>query len=245
MDERQLRESARSETCFIFGSGQSLDEITAAEWQAISRHTTIGFNYFSRSRFVRVDFHLVAEMACPDVFNPSVWRPVVEEYGRLIEENPFYSDTVLGLQEGLRALQANRLASSGAIRSGRKMFRFRRIARGVQRPPTSSLSEGLVHGAGTLVDCVNLAFILGFREIVLAGVDLYDRRVFSAPEEGPSSSSGSPLAADPDQPHLTADAIVDYLGSWGPQLASRGVRVCVYNPRSLLARVLPIKDRVS
>ena len=245
LHEGQLREMLRSETCFIFGSGQSLDEITAAEWLAISRHNTIGFNYFSRARFIRVDFHVVGEMASPDIFAPSIWRPVVQEYARLIEENPFYSETVLGLQEGLRALQSNRLASSKAIRPGRKMFRYRRIARGELRPPSSSLSEGLVHGAGTLVGCVNLAVILGFREIVLAGVDLYDRRVFSHSEDRSALRSGPPPVEDADKPHLTADAMVDYLGHWGPALAARGVTLSVYNPRSLLSRVLPVKARIA
>ena len=157
--ESELRDSLRSETCFIFGSGQSLDEITAKEWRAISQHNTIGFNYFIRARFVRVDFHVVGEMSSSDDLTPAVWRPVVEEYARLIEENPFYQQTVLGLQEGLAGLQSNRLAASGGIRPGRRVFRYRRIARGQLRPPSTSLSEGLVHGAGTLVDCVNLAVL--------------------------------------------------------------------------------------
>lgn len=236
-----MRNLLRSETCFILGSGKSLDEIAANEWQKISLHNTIAFNYFIRARFIRVDFHLVGEMACPDDLAPRVWRPVVEEYARCIEENPFYSETVLGLQEGLRALQSNRLASSQTLRRGRRVFRYRRIARGERRPPTTALSDGLVHGAGTLVDCVNLAVVLGFREIVLAGVDLYDRRVFSA--VGGATPDGRPAAVE-DRRHATADAMVDYLGYWGPLLLARGITLSVYNPRSLLSRVLPVKARL-
>lgn len=241
LDEPQLRGLVRSATCFILGSGKSLDEIAAPEWQEISLHNTIAFNYFIRARFVRVDFHLVGEMACPDDLAPRVWRPVVEEYARLIEENPFYSETVLGLQEGLRAVQSNRLVSSPTLHSGRRVFRYRRIARGERCPPTTSLSSGLVHGAGTLVDCVNLAVVLGFREIVLAGVDLYDRRVFSSTEA--ASPAGRPDAVE-NRRHATADAMVDYLGYWAPLLAARGVTLSVYNPRSLLSRVLPVKARL-
>lgn len=244
LDENQLRASLTSPTCFVFGSGSSLDDITAQEWEAIARHHTIGFNYFIRARLVRVDFHVVGEMASSDDLDPAVWRPVVAEYAESIEGNPFYAHTILGLQEGLRALQSNRLVSSGAIPPGRKVFRFRRLARGVLRPPASSLSEGLVHGAGTLVDCINLAVILGFREIVLAGIDLYDRRVFSRVEAGLDALPGwrSPSAAD--LPHLTAEAMVHYIGYWAPLLAARGVTLSVYNPRSLLTRVIPVKARL-
>jgi len=254
LDESQLRRRSRSETCFIFGSGQSLDEITAAEWQAISRHNTMAFNYFMRSRFVRVDIHLVGEIVSPDGAAPSVWRPFIREYGTLIEENPFYADTILGVQEGLRAYQSNRLVSSGVLRPGRELFRYRRIGRGEQRAPSAALSDGLVHGAGTLVGCVNLAVILGFREIVLAGVDLYDRRYFGGHTELSmySASDSDALAAtdrfdqgQSEAPHLTANTMVRYLDDWRSRLAARGTTLSVYNPRSLLAQVLPVKDRVA
>lgn len=244
LDETQLRGLVRSNTCFIFGSGRSLDQITPPEWEAISSHNTIAFNYFSVSRFVRVDVHMVGEMVCPDPVNPAIWRPVVQEYGRLIEENPFYADTVLGLQEGLRALQSNRLVASGAIRSGRRVFRYRRIARGLQRPPSHSLRDGLVHGAGTLVGCINLAVILGFKDIVLAGVDLYDGHLFANSETGAVSRWESSNTGEADKPHLTAHTMVNYLGPWGRLLSEQGVTLSVYNARSLLAQVLPVKARL-
>lgn len=244
LDESGMRALLRSDTCFILGSGRSLDDITPAEWHAIGQHNTIGFNYFIRSRFVRVDFHLVGEMASSDDLRPSVWRPAVEEYARLIEDNPFYSDTVLGLQEGLRALQSNRLSACRAIRPGRKVFRYRRIARGRLRPPTSSLSEGLVHGAGTLVACINLAVILGFREIVLAGIDLRDRRRFSLAEPQ-SPAAALSQRAEQSLPHATANDMVSYLSDWGPRLSFRGIDLSVYNPNSLLAQVLPVRKRLA
>jgi len=243
LDESQLRALSRSDTCFIFGSGRSLDDISPGEWEAIAQHNTVGFNYFIRSSFVRVDFHVVGEMASSDDLRPSVWRPVVAEYARLIDENPFYANTVLGLQEGLRALQSNRLSASPSLRPGRRVFRYRRIARGVLAPPTSSLSEGLVHGAGTLVGCINLAVILGFREIVLAGIDLYDRRRFSLAEN--PTPTGPFAGAGQDLPHATASEMVKHLSDWGPRLLARGITLSVYNPHSLLAQVLPIKRRLA
>lgn len=244
LGEQQLRDRVRSDTCFVMGSGQSLNEISAPEWARIARHNTIAFNYFIRARFVPVDFHLVGEMACDDDLDPSVWRPVVNEYARLVEENPFYSSTVLGLQEGLLAVQSNRLMASDALGSERKVFRYRRIAHGRMRPPSASLAEGLVHGAGSLVGCVNLASILGFREIVLAGVDLYDRRAFWHSGNLVPSGSDSSQGMEIHQRHATADAMVSYLGAWRPLLAARGVMLSVYNPRSLLARVLPVKPHL-
>jgi hypothetical protein len=39
--------------------------------------------------------------------------------------------------------------------------------------------------------------------------------------------------------------MVDYLSCWSALLASKGVTLSVYNPRSLLARVLPVKARMA
>ena len=43
--------------------------------------------------------------------------------------------------------------------------------------------DGLRHIAGTLSDAVNCAFCLGWRHIVLVGVDLYDSRYFYLPPD--------------------------------------------------------------
>jgi hypothetical protein len=40
------------------------------------------------------------------------------------------------------------------------------------------LYQDFVHIAGTLTDCAKFAYLLGWKNIVLAGVDLYDRGYF-------------------------------------------------------------------
>jgi hypothetical protein len=43
--------------------------------------------------------------------------------------------------------------------------------------------------------------------------------------------------------HPTASRIIPYLKGWGELLDAEGVRLMVYNPRSLLAEVLPVYQR--
>jgi hypothetical protein len=240
LDEDDLRRLRRSDVAFVFGSGASLTDLGDEEWRHFAAHDTIGFNYFVRQRRVRVDFHLVAEMATGDDMDRRQWEPAVREYGRLLVENPSYRTTVIGLQSGWAAWNANRLAALDVLPPGTRMFRYRRLARGADRAPTRSLAEGLVHGAGTLVECVNFAYVLGFRKIVLVGVDLYDSRYFwLPPEEGrPDLVDGHGLAQT--CPHPLSESMVRYLGRWGASLDREGVVLSVYNPRSLLASVLPV-----
>jgi hypothetical protein len=240
LDEAALRGTRRSDTAFLFGSGSSLNELTASDWEHVAAHDTIGFNYFSRQRFVRTDYHIVGEIATSGGYDRSLWMPGIDEYARLITENPFYANTIVGIQTGWTAYQSNRLMTNGRLGRGRRFFHYRRIARGVFRPPSRSLSEGLVHGAGSLVGCVNFAYVMGWRQIVIAGVDLYDSRYFWLPDDESRPDLTEHHGLDQTSPHPTGDTLVPYLGRWRELLEREGVRLSVYNPRSLLTRVLPV-----
>jgi hypothetical protein len=240
LTEADLRDARRSETAFVFGSGYSLNEITPGEWAEIGRHATIGFNYFCRQRFVRTDYHLVGEVSWRSDHRAADWKPAIREYAALITDNPFYESTILGVQTGLRAISSNRLVAMDLLKPGSRIFHYRRIARGVYRPPSRSLSEGLVQGAGSLLPCVNFAYILGFKQIVLAGVDLYDARYFWLPADAVRADMAESHGTRPGQAHHAAERTVDYLGRWAALLEKEGVRLLVQNPRSLLARVLPV-----
>ena len=240
LDADALRATRRAETAFVFGCGASLNELTPAEWEHIAAGQTIGFNYFTRQRFVRADYHVVGEIASGDDLDRRRWVPAVEEYARLIAENPCCRDTVLLLQDGWSAHQSNRLLAAGQLPAGQRAFAYRRTGRGVYRPPNRALEQGLVHGAGSLCGVVNFAFAMGFRRIVLAGVDLYDSRYFWLPPEVAREDLVEFHGQTQADPHPVARNIVAYLGRWAQWLRGEGVELSVYNPRSLLAGPLPV-----
>lgn len=240
LDQLALSRSRRSNTVFVFGSGSSLNELGAAVWQHIARHDTFSVNYFVYQRFVRVDYHLIGELATGDDFDGRQWAPAVADYLARLAANPLFDNAILGLQQGWPALQSNRIVASGRLPPRARIFRYRRTARGVYRAPSESLSAGLVHGAGTMVACVNLAYLLGWTTIVLAGVDLYDTRYFWLPADATRVEGLTYNVRPPDEPHVQAEPLVGYFERWAPLLRSNGVRLTVLNPRSLLARVLPV-----
>jgi hypothetical protein len=241
LDEDALRATRRSDTLFIFGSGYSLNDVTAPEWRAIAQHDTLSFNYFPHQRFVRADYHLIGELVSGNDLRRREWEPALREYAALIAGNPFYERTVFLLQAGWSAYQSNRMVALGLLPPGSRIFRYRRTARGVYRPPSASFAAGLVHGAATLVGCVNFAVLMGWREIVLAGVDLYDSRYFwLLRDEARADMAG---LHPHDQPYPMVPPLVAHLASWVPLLAARGIRLSVYNPRSLLASVMPVFPR--
>ena len=229
LDEAGLRALRKSDTVFVFGSGGSLNEIAPAEWRAIEAHDTLGFNWFVNQRFVRCDFQVVREFGYE-----ADWRKDIRRYFDVVASNPCYDSTTFLVQSGFAATMGNRAIWLEMLPKKRPLFLFRSWRR---KHPSTSLAEGVTHTEGTLSDCINLAALLGWRHIVLCGVDLYNRQYFwlpsGEPRYGDTTTSGR---------HNTAigGGIVETVRDWREFYDSRGVSLYTYNPRSLLADVLPV-----
>jgi hypothetical protein len=230
LSESELVRTRRSDTAFVFGSGKSILEIDEDEWRQIASHDTVAFSHFHRQRFVRVDYHLVAELLD------------LEGTAASIRDNPRYSDTVFVVLKGWLAWRSNQLVGRRLLPSGARLFRVRRVGRGqLAAPPSRSFDDGLVHGVNSALDAANFAYLMGWRRIVIAGVDLYDKEYFWLPPgvTGPGEPPGSAAA----RRFPGADEIVSMFGLWKERMAADGVELEVHDPRSLLARVLPVASR--
>src|SRR5262249_50281167 len=136
----------------------------------------------------------------------------------------------------------NELIGRGLLRAGARVFRFRRTSRGAYAPP-SRTPRVLVHGYNSIFDATNLAVALGHRRIVLAGADYYNKEYFWLPP-GQTREDEKP-GIDAETLFTGSEHIVSMLGDWHDLLAPEGIELCVWNPRSLLARRLPVFDRAS
>jgi hypothetical protein len=226
LSEEELLATRTSDTAFVFGSGRSLLDIAADEWGRIARCNTISMREFPRQHWVRADYHVTGEV------------DFIDEYAQRLRENPLYAGTVFVVQGGWRAERGNELVGRRLLRQDAPLIRFRRLARGVVAPPSESLRRGLVHGFNSIFDATNLAVLLGFRRIVLAGVDLYDKGYFWLPP-GEGRTYEKP-GVRPDEQFGAAESIVRMMGDWCDLLTGRGVEIAVQNPNSLLARRLPV-----
>ena len=235
LTEDELRARRRGDTVFVFGSGASLNAISAEEWEAIARHDTFGFNWFVLQDFVRCDFHLIRQIA--DSNRRTVWEPQTREYFEALSSSPHYRDAVLLVQHELRARGVNLAFRLGVFPDTHPVFPFRTSR---ARLPAERFDEGLVHGSSTLLDAVNAASLIGWTSIVLVGVDLYDRRYFWLPEDETRALDRLRGASASDTHSQAATGLIETLGEWRTALRTRGVELSVYNPESLLARELPV-----
>jgi len=242
VEDAELRARRRSDTVFVFGSGASLNELDASDWAHIAEHDTLGFNWWVHQRFVRTDYHLVRGIADSDR-DPSVWRPQLEEYFRLIDRSPFFDEAVLLVHTGFRAITGNRAIGLRLIPERNPVFLWRTSIR--VGAPSRSFAEGLTHGQSTIQEAINAAFLLGWSRIVLAGVDLYDRRYFWLARDQTRELDRKRGANAADEHVQATMGLVRTLGAWREWLAGEGVELDVLNPRSLLADVLPVYGRLS
>jgi hypothetical protein len=226
LSEEELRATRRSDTAFVFGSGGSLRDIGDDEWRRIAECDVVGFSHFHRQQWVDVGYHLVAEIRSAD------------ETGALIAANPRYRDTIFLVMRGWVAEASNELVARRLLPRGARIFRWRRVARGLTVPPSDSLSRGLVHGSNTSLDVVNFALLMGWRRVVVAGVDLYDKEYFFLPP-GVARPDERPQFGVDSRFHQ-ADHVIEMFGLWRRWANERGIELSVYNPRSLLAEVLPV-----
>ncbi len=237
VSEDAVRQTRRSDTVFVFGSGASLNELSAGEWAHIAEHDTLGFNWWVHQRFVRTDYHLIRGIPDSDT-DQDVWRPQLQQYFDLLRGNPCFASTVYLVHSGFTAINGNRALGYGYLPAGSRVFLWRSSAR--VGPPSRSFADGLVHGQSTIQESINFAYLLGWKRIVLAGVDLYDRRYFWLPSDETRSVDERRGASASDVHVQATMGLVETIGHWREWLSGAGTGLEVYNPRSLLVDVLPV-----
>jgi hypothetical protein len=229
--EADLLGARKSDTVFVCGTGLSIASITSDEWERIGKHDVLSFRCFPKQSFVNVGFHVTGEI------------DDVDEYAKDINSNPLYDQALFLVQGGLRAHMGNRLIGGKKLRIGAPLFRFKRKARGVMAPLSKHFSDGVVHGFGSVCKAINVAYILGWKRIVLVGIDLYDHRHFYHPPDKLRDVEKAGIALD--DPYTTSTGIVELVGMWNEHLLKEGRGIFVYNPKSLLAARVPVFDWTS
>jgi hypothetical protein len=237
----EFRQRRTTPVIFIFGSGASLRDIPAEEWARIDRYETIGWRLFALQAYVHADFLLVREVGqVAHMLNTRAQKRDSEALANWIRQNDRLRETIIIVQAGWKAVAGNRFLGGRFAPSEHTYMRFRNGRRQSGALPAETFAEGITHGQGTLTDAMNIAYLGGWKHIVLIGVDLYNSAYFNVAPEAPNPDW---VYADsgPEQPHLTAQSgIVETVGAWAQWMSERGVQVSVYNPKSLLAEVIPV-----
>ena len=227
----------KSNTIFIFGSGWSINEITRKNWSQMSKHNTLSFNWFIYQSFINIDFHLIRGT----FYHVKKWDDALKVnqlYSDIISSNKFYSDTNFFIQEGKTALAGNMILGEKMLPHKYNISRFKTKSRVIHENPSENFYDGLVHGASTLVDTINLAILGGWKKIVLVGVDLYDTSYFWLKKNNIGHYTRND---NPKKIHSTAqNGVIEHITKWNEILKKQKKEIFVYNKYSLLAKNIKV-----
>lgn len=249
LSKAELLARKTSRRVFLFGSGYSLNSIPDAEWQSFQQDDSIGFSGSIYLRKLPLTYLLLRAWTETSA-GSLAWKQDAADVLGAIEDNPYLNDTAFVLPKGFTSIFTNRLTGHRLWNPRHPIYYF--LSDKVSRLPHRDLDGGLVHGLSTLCSAISLAVALGYDDIVLVGIDLYDSRYFWLPEDKTMGwseteqklvpSSHTVRGAEVTAVHNTVNnGIVRFVADWHRHLAdSHGVRFSVYNPKSLLAGAIPV-----
>jgi hypothetical protein len=243
LTDAEVCSSRSSDTLFILGSGPSVKLLTSEEINYMSGHDVMGFNWVCRNPRLKCHYYLIKEVVAdlPFAGHEALWDQELLHFAERLRqvETP---RTVYVVQKGWYSINGNRLLGLRALPNQSKIYHFTVKSRSRFSPPSEQLSDGLVHGNATLLECINFGYAGGWKHIVLVGIDLNDNRYFwDDKAEALFRAMHSPRP--PGNPHPTSVLLAEYLTNWKPYFEKKGISIEVYNPQSLLASVLPVFDR--
>jgi len=246
LSEKELRATKTSDTIVIFGCGYSLNYISDEEWDILSKFNTIGTNWFVNENFIRLDYQILSEVIGRAEANDrrAVKKKFAKWRSEIIKKHKA-NTIIIKIDQPDLALWANRMIADHVYPVGRKLFKYQEIRtkKNAFYPP-SDHPNILIQGPSSLSVSLNFAYAMNWKNIIFAGVDLYDRRYFWLSY---NQRRDIDFAADLplNHKHTTAPKIVPFIKKWLPYFEDKGVNLFTCNPKSLLTEIMPtinIKD---
>ena len=248
-DVEDIKRGRRKDTSFIMGSGYSINDITREEWQHfVDIGDILSFNYFFRGKFLPITYHICGEIGgAPNyglILINNKQRKNIKAYYEELFSNPYYKDTIYFLRYKIDFTKAPVPIALWALFflkafKNKQVCPYRIVTQKDAILEPSGNIYAISHCIATLSDAINISYILGYKKIVLVGVDLYDRRYFwlGRNETREGDLKRSKTYSDI---HTSADNMMRSIDVWNEYLIKKGVRLYIYNPHSLLNKTLPV-----
>ena len=248
LDKEEILTFKRSNTIFIFGSGYSLNNIKKKEWGVFEKNDTLGFNHFLKQNWISLSFHLLRGWSEGFVDSSAGYKSFTE-INRLISKNKFFKKTVFITQNEPSAIIGNTFINMQNFANYKKIYPYKTEKK--KNYPNYDNPHKFCHHNSTLFDALSFAYIMKWKKIVLVGVDLYDTRYFFLDNDKTlftdyktglqKASKYSDRNQRFDQNHSTFNKLfLEKIKLWKLKFKQEGINLYVYNPKSLLKKILPI-----
>ena len=184
---KKIKARKKSDTLFVLGSGASINEMQEEHWQQVREHDSVGFNFWlihpfvptyyfwempleDQRRDVFIDLLLRKQQAYRDTIfiGRRVWPTMVDKVQEILDLTPFL-DHYNALSIDLPP--KGNYSKAGFERSIKMLNQFGVIDLLLRK-------HLLFHRRGSLSDILAFALGMGYKKIVLCGVDLLSKDYF-------------------------------------------------------------------
>lgn len=196
--EIEVKALKSSDILFILGSGASINQISAARWEIIRRHDSIGFNSWPIHPFVPTLYFIEAiqEDHPYSMFEPlcRITRQRARDYAKVVKvvtelRNAFPGRRFAGFSEIPGTWHALRTIPVAARTDEEFAYGLHFLQRRRLFQPEGHI-ETVFKQATTLSCLIALAIRMQYRKIVLCGVDLnHSQYFYQDPELYPETAS--------------------------------------------------------
>ena len=252
IDFKSLKENKKTDKLFIFGSGASIKEIDDEAWKKINAYDSLGFNGTFRLEKVDFNYHILrAGNESPNIDGNFLNDEIT--YAKyimtIINKNIYLKKTIFLFSRGISQHFPNLLLGYKFWNKNNLIYRYN--TNKFDKYPKGNISRGLIHRIGTLMDAITFGYHMGYKEIILVGIDLYNNEYFWT-EKNKTTRYDRALGVEVDSnndfdgvnvndPHNTVNnGIINSVDEWGIYFKKKNIKLSIYNPKSLLNKVLPI-----
>ena len=176
-----LRSYKQSETLFVLGSAWSVNYISESKWKIIAKHDSVGLNFWPIHPFVPRFYHVESVSS---IDHPALYRAlqmVLERRARdyihtlkiISEIVPLdHTQTVTSLPEDMKKKMYVSFSMPVVARSEEELRYGIRYMQSLGTFSESTRIEWLFKYGGSAIAMLALAVRMGYKRIVLCGVDL-------------------------------------------------------------------------
>lgn len=236
---------------FIMGSGSSLNEISETQWKKISRDGDVmGFNDSIFQKYINLDYYIIREIHPLFLFG-SKWRyatifqsnfnikKILELKNNIMKNDKMKETKFIIFKDILGGISTLWLWISYKKFGNRVICKYSNLIDRNANSPISRSMKDIPHSGGTIFDCINIGLNLGYKKIILLGVDLYDSNYFYLKKDEVRDWDKL-VNHDKKSKHKTYNNTIKNIKIWSEQLIADGVEIYIHNPKSLLAGILPV-----
>lgn len=246
----------KSDKLFILGSGGSINNLSVLEWEHIKKYDSVGFNFWLIHDFIP-SFYVYEESYITErneLFY-KILKMKKEKYKNvlfLIKDIELKHTKLLGIPDDIKQnfyLASCLFLQGSSLRKENFSTSLLEISKFIQKKNAGNRIQFSFGRKASLSYLVFLAYLLGYKEIVLCGVDLnntdyfFDHDFYANSLKPVNVKGAKHITNQADKTSNLDMTIMEVLHEINKTLLeSKGIKLTVSNPNSELVSILDVYD---